>query len=124
MKTNLPGVLLQGFGSGLMFGTPDSAPVVDGLLDPSLCCPLAAPCVPRRAVSGFELLFPVSQAIVVALRNGSCTFSYIRLSILNPSGEDSTLLIARSVFRIISRIRSGFLVVSRVCLRMLGSFKM
>ena len=37
---------------------------------------------------------------------------------LNPSGEDSMLLIALSVFRIISRISSGFLAASKVCRRM------
>ncbi|GER50201.1 endoglucanase 13, partial [Striga asiatica] len=46
---------------------------------------------------------------VVAFKKGSWTFSYMRLSMLNPSGEDSMLLIALSVFRIISHINSGSL---------------
>lgn len=56
-----------------------------------------------------------------AFNIGSCTFSYILLRALKPSGWASILDIALSVFLIISLMSSGFLAISIDCLIIAGS---
>ncbi len=67
--------------------------------------------------------FPPSPPIVAAFNKGAWTVPYMRLSMLKPSGDASMLLIARSVFLIISRINSGFLAASNVCPSVPGSLR-
>mmetsp|Transcript_3326 Transcript_3326/g.7397 ORF Transcript_3326/g.7397 Transcript_3326/m.7397 type:complete len:238 (+) Transcript_3326:530-1243(+) len=80
--------------------------------------PLSLPVVPVLPAPSFLWL------LLFAFMRGSCTFSYILRSMLNPSGWLSKLLIALSVVRICSRIKLGFRAISMVCRMISGSLMM